>query len=75
MQLTPYVEALKDNLHAAASPGGDEIAEVARLLTQAIEPAVRLSLLEALAGAADEITLALEGATVDARLSGGMGGA
>ena len=70
MELSPYIESLQNSLNAAAAPAGKEVADAAQLLTQALESAARLSLLDALANAADEITLALNDVTVEARLRG-----
>ena len=70
MELSPYIESLQNSLQAAADPAGKEVADVALLLTQALEPAARLSLLDAMANAADEITVALNDVTVEARLRG-----
>ena len=71
MELLPYIETLQKNLQAAAAPAGKEIAEAATLLASALDPAARLCLLDAMAEAADEITLALEGVAVEARLHSG----
>jgi len=70
MELSTYIESLKNSLRATAAPAGKEVAYAAVLLSQAIEPAARLCLLDAMSGAADEITLALNDATVEARLHG-----
>jgi hypothetical protein len=70
MELSPYIESLKQSLKAAAAPAGKDVADAAALLSQALEPSARLSFLEAMADAAAEITAALDGASVDARLHG-----
>jgi hypothetical protein len=70
MELSTYIESLQKSLQSAAVPAGKEVVEAAALLSQSLEPAARLCLLEAMAGAADEITLALENASVEARLRG-----
>ena len=70
MELTPFVESLRRDLAAAAAAGTDEIRRAADLLTAALEPAVRLTVLEVLAAAAAEATDALQGATVDVRMHG-----
>ncbi len=70
MELSTYIESLKSSLQSTAAPAGKDVAEAAVLLSQAIEPAARLCLLEAMSGAADEITLALDDATVEVRLHG-----
>lgn len=70
MELSPYIESLKQSLRTAAAPGGKDVADAAALLSEALEPSARLSFLEALADAAAEITAALDGASVEARLHG-----
>jgi hypothetical protein len=56
MDLTPYVDALRDQLAVAAEAGGAEARALADRLTAPLESAVRLALLDALSAAADEIT-------------------
>lgn len=70
MDLTPYLEMLRGDLAAAAKPGGPATAEVADLLSHALEPSARLALLEALSDAAAEITTRLRDASVEVRLHG-----
>lgn len=70
MELSPYIESLKQSLQTAAAPAGKDVAEAAKLLSEALEPSARLSFLQAMADAAAEITAALEGASVEARLHG-----
>ncbi len=57
MDLTPYVESLRRELAAAGEGGGDA--------------AIRLTLLEALSAAADEITRELAPGSAELRLRGG----
>ena len=70
MDLTPYLEALRADLPAAAAPGGPDIIRAAELLGHSIEASTRLALLEALSDAAAEITTRLPEATVEVRLRG-----
>jgi hypothetical protein len=70
MDLTDYVDALRDSLTTAAAAGGPQAQETARLLADTMEPAVRLALLDALSAMAAEITAALDGTLVDIRLRG-----
>jgi hypothetical protein len=70
MDLTPYLEALRADLTAAAAPGGPDIPRAAELLGNSIEASTRLALLEALSDAAAEITTRLPDATVEVRLRG-----
>jgi hypothetical protein len=70
MDLTPYLEALRSDLQAAAAPGGPETTRAAELLGHALEASARLALLQALSDAAAEITTRLHGPVVDVRLRG-----
>jgi len=70
MDLTPYVERIRRELAVAAEAGGEEARELAERLTAPLESAVRLTLLEALAAAAAEITSDLAPGSVHLRLSG-----
>ena len=71
MNLTPYVEDLREQLAAAAEAGGEEARALAQRLTAPMDAAVRLMLLEALSSAAAEITRELAPGSVDVRLRGG----
>lgn len=70
MDLTPYVEALRKGLAAAAAAGTEETRRAANLLSEAVEPSVRLAMFEALAAAAAEVSEALADTTVEVRLRG-----
>jgi hypothetical protein len=71
MNLTPYVESLRRELAVAAEAGGDEARTLADRLTAPLESGMRLTLLEALSAAADEITRELAPGSVDLRLRAG----
>jgi len=71
MELTPYVENLRRELAVAAEAGGEEARALAERLAAPLESAVRLTLLEALSAAADEITRELAPGSVELRLRGG----
>ena len=70
MNLTPYIERLRRDLAVAAAAGGEEAREIAERLTAPLESAAQLVLLEALATAADEITVELAPGSVEVRLRG-----
>ncbi|MCU1587578.1 MAG: hypothetical protein JWN31_1071, partial [Frankiales bacterium] len=70
MELAPHLDTLRADLAAAAAVGGEDVATAARLLGDAVEPALRLVLLDLLTEAADELTTQLGGATVEVRLHG-----
>jgi hypothetical protein len=69
MDITPYVDGLRRDLTAAAAAGGSEVEAAAERLALALDPAVRMMLLEALSDAAGEISRDL-GASIDVRLKG-----
>ncbi|MES9520879.1 toxin-antitoxin system HicB family antitoxin [Streptomyces capoamus] len=70
MDLTPYVDSLHRELAVAAEAGGDEARELAERLTAPLESATRLTLLNVLSAAMDEITRELAPGSVDVRLRG-----
>jgi hypothetical protein len=70
MQLEPFAEALRRDLAASAQAGGTEVREAAERLAVALDPALRLTLMDALAQAAEEISAELDGASVEVRLKG-----
>ncbi|HEX6683835.1 MAG TPA: toxin-antitoxin system HicB family antitoxin [Candidatus Limnocylindrales bacterium] len=70
MDLSPYLEALRRDLAAAAAPAGEQVARTADLLSTALDASARLCLIEVLADATAEITTKLDGPTVEVRLRG-----
>ena len=70
MDLTPYVDSLRSDLESAAAAGTDATRETARLLSAALEPAVRLSLVDALSAMAAEVTAAADLGSVEIRMHG-----
>ncbi len=70
MDLTPYVDSLRQDLAAAAEAGGPDIRAAAERLAHALDPAVRLALMDALSQAAAEITAELPEGSVEVRLKG-----
>lgn len=68
MELGPYVDTLRQELGTAAAAGGDEARALAERLTAPLDSAVRLTLLDALAAAAAEITRELAPGSVDVLL-------
>jgi hypothetical protein len=71
MDLTQYVENLRRELAVAAEAGGEDARALAERLTAPLESAVRLTLLDALSAAADEITRELAPGSVELRLRAG----
>lgn len=70
MDITPYIDSLRRDLVAAAEAGGDETRAAAERLALALDPAMRLALMDALSQAAAEITSELPAGSVDVRLRG-----
>ncbi len=70
MNLTPYVEKLRDQLIATTEMFGEETWELAGRLTVSLEPVTRLVFLEVLSQAADEITGELAPGSVEVVLRG-----
>jgi HicB family len=71
MDLTAHVEQIRRQLAIAADAGGEDARALADRLTAPLESAVRLTLLDALSAAADEITRELAPGSVELRLRGG----
>lgn len=65
MDLSPYVDAVRSDLDAAAAAGTDETKATARLLSGALDASLRLALLDALSALAAEVTA---GSDVDVEL-------
>ncbi|MFD8693120.1 toxin-antitoxin system HicB family antitoxin [Streptomyces sp. NPDC059651] len=70
MDLTPYVDTLRRELAVAAEAGGDEARALAERLTAPLESATRLTMLNVLSAAMDEITRDIAPGSVDVRLRG-----
>src|SRR6478735_8272296 len=70
MDLTSYIQNLRDDLITAASVGDEDARRAAALLASALEPATRLAIMNALSDLAAEVTGALVDTTVELRLDG-----
>lgn len=70
MDINRYVESLRGDLAAAARAAGPEGEAVADRMTAALEPALRLTVMELLSQAAAEITAELPAGVVEVRLRG-----
>jgi hypothetical protein len=68
MDLTPFVNELRRELAVAAEAAGEDAVALAERLTAPLESAIRLTLLDALSAAADEITRDLAPGSVEVRL-------
>jgi hypothetical protein len=71
MDLTSYVDNVRRELAVAAEAGGAEARALAERLTAPLASAIRLTLLDALSAAADEITRDLAPGSVEVRLRAG----
>jgi len=70
MELDRYTDRLRDQLAAVADGGSDDQRVLAERMSTALEPALRLALLELLTEAAGEISRELTPGVVDVRLRG-----
>ena len=70
MDLTPHVNNLGRDFATLAEAGGPEARALVERLTGSLESAIRMTLLDALSAAADEITQDLAPGSVEVRLRG-----
>src|SRR3954467_6293261 len=70
MDLTSYVGNLEREFATLAEVGGEEARALVERLTGPLESAIRMTLLDALSAAADEITRDLAPGSVELRLRG-----
>ncbi|MGO0575295.1 toxin-antitoxin system HicB family antitoxin [Ornithinimicrobium panacihumi] len=70
MNLQPYLAAVGEDLSRATALADDHTREVAARVATAVEPALRLALVQALSDAAAQITTQLDGAVVTLRMDG-----
>jgi hypothetical protein len=70
MDLSKYVEALRADVTAAAAVGGPDVARAADLVADALDASMRLVILDILTDAANDLTAALDGPTVEVRMRG-----
>ncbi|AWS45982.1 hypothetical protein DKM19_36465 [Streptosporangium sp. 'caverna'] len=68
MDVTPFVENLRRALAAAAAVADSETRAAVENLTTALDSAVRLTLIDALSAAADEVTRELAPGSVEVRI-------
>lgn len=70
MDLSQYVNQLREDFTSAAAAGDEQTRRTAALLGAAIEPAARLAVMSALSDLAAEVTAALPDHVVEVRLDG-----
>ena len=71
MNVAAFVEALQRDLEAVAGVGDETTAQAAQRISAALEPSLRLRLMDLLGEAAVELTSQLPDGRVDVRLAGG----
>src|SRR4030088_2997426 len=71
MDLRLYVDTIHRQLMLAADAGGDDARALAERLIAPLDATIRLTLQDALAAAAEEITVELPPGSVELRLRGG----
>lgn len=70
MDITQYIDALRQDLALAARAMGEEAERAAERIGFALDASFRLALMDALSNAAAEITNELDGTSVEVRLQG-----
>ena len=71
MNVAAFVEALQRDLEAVAGIGDDAVADAARRISAALEPSLRLRLMDVLGEAAAELTNQLPNGHIEVRIAGG----
>ena len=69
--MSPYLDAIEGDLAAIVSTAGEQAGVAAEHLVRALQPSLRLHLLDAVSEAASELDPQLRSGRVDVRLSGG----
>ena len=70
MDISPYVDRLRQDLASSAAAGDSQIQAAGERLVLALDPSMRLALMEVLSQAAAEITSEMRAGSVDVRLVG-----
>ena len=70
MELDPYVDDIRRRVVVAAEAAGDDTRQLAERLIAPLDAAIRLAVQQALADAADEITVELAPGSVELRVRG-----
>jgi hypothetical protein len=70
MDLSPFIESIHRQLEASAETGGEDARLLVERLLAPLDASIRLSLQDALAAAAEEITVELAPGSVELRLRG-----
>ncbi|MEY7974671.1 toxin-antitoxin system HicB family antitoxin, partial [Saccharomonospora xinjiangensis] len=70
MDLNPYLSTLRESLATTAGAGDEQLQRAAAVLAATLEPAARLTLMNALSDLAAEVTAQLPDHVVEVRLDG-----
>lgn len=70
MDITPYVDRLRHELESVAAAAGPDAAAAAERMTLALDPAIRMTMLEALSDAAAHISAQIPAGSIEVRLRG-----
>lgn len=70
MQLTPYLEAVARDLDRATALADEQTREVTHRVAAAIEPGLRLAMVQLLSDAAAQLTAELDGPVISVRMDG-----
>src|SRR5450631_2325201 len=70
MDIPALIDSLRQDLGRAAEVGGEDVKAAAERLLLALDPALRLTLMDALSQAASEVSAALPSVSVSVRLQG-----
>ncbi|HXY86535.1 MAG TPA: toxin-antitoxin system HicB family antitoxin [Gaiellaceae bacterium] len=71
MNIAAFVEALQRDIEGVAGIGDEQVADAARRIAAALEPSLRLRLMELLGEVAAELTSQLPNGHVEVRMAGG----
>jgi HicB family len=71
MDLSEYIETLRGEVASVTRVAGEDVARAGQMIAEALDSSIRLTLLDVLSGAADEITSRLDDEAVELRLASG----
>src|SRR5580700_4019526 len=71
MELSEYIDNLRQQVAAVTRVAGDDVARAGQMIADSLDSSIRLTLLDVLSGAAAEITSRLDDTAVELRLSSG----
>ena len=71
MELSEYIETLRGEVASITRVAGEDAARAGQMIAEALDPSIRMTLLDVLSGAAAEITSRLDNTAIELRLSAG----